>query len=286
MLFDRFVFILYLLLGYTWFLLGTVFETDYRFVSVISMMMTLLCIVVISLMQLQILLQRNMLQSHDKWSTIAWSTQHILLCVIFCIDGLEWTNIVVIMGLCGLLMSVTIAIVVLCACFVIMQNGQDWHAHIHFTCITFWIMVQYMSLRLPSDDLVVITSVPIVLMTCVRIFEKTSCAQMLLWVVAILLHILRDAGTLDKVTFLYMLALTICGIGFVYRRIILTLMVIPLAIVPATLYVLCRLCCGRQISQSLVDIVQLYNELTAKDLEPIVLPFEDEYENEDWVETL
>lgn len=286
MLFDRFVFVLYLLLGYTWFLLGTVYDTDYRYVSIVSMMLSLVCVIVVTLMQLQILLRQNALPESDKWSTIAWSTQHILLCAIFCVDGLQWTNAVVVLGMCGLLMSVTIAIVMSCACFVIMQNGHDWHAHVHLTCVTFWVMIQYMCVRLPTSSSTFITCVPIVLMACVRMFEKIRVAQMLLWLVAILLHVLRDTGNMNQMTFLYTLTVVVGTMSFVHRRVLLTLVIIPIALVPGGLYVLLRLCCGRRASASVVEIIQLYNEITAKDLEPIVLPMDEEYAGENWNETL
>tara|TARA_B110001452_G_scaffold230139_2_gene206356 strand:+ start:9843 stop:10214 length:372 start_codon:yes stop_codon:yes gene_type:complete len=123
-------------------------------------------------------------------------------------------------------------------------------------------------------------------MACVRMFEKIGVAQMLLWLVAILLHVLRDTGNMNQMTFLYTLTVVVGTMSFVHRRVLLTLVIIPIALVPGGLYVLLRLCCGRRASASVVEIIQLYNEITAKDLEPIVLPMDEEYADENWNETL
>lgn len=286
MLLDRFVFVLYLLLGYTWFLLGAVLDTNVRYVAIVFMSMTLFCMVVVSLWQLQVLMALNMMATHDKWATVAWSVQHILLCGIFCLDGLEWTNAVVVLGLCGLLMTVTIVVVGGCACFVIMQNGQDWHAHVHLTCVTFWVIVQYMSVRLPSDGPFVITAVPIVFMTCMRLFERTPLWQMLMWVVCVVLHVLRDLAILTQLSFLYTLAAVVLILSAYHRRVMMTLLFIPFALIPILLYIVVRLCGGIRVSQSLSEVVRLYNVLTAKEMEPIVLPLDEEFTEDDWNERL
>ena len=282
MLFDRFVFVLYLLLGYMWFLLGTVYESEWRFVSIVLMMLTLFSTVVISLLQLQILLLKNAMQAHDKWSTIAWSVHHLLLCIVLCADGLEWMNIVVVLGFCGVVMTLTIAVVSGCACFVIMQNGEDWHAHIHLTCISFWVMLQFMSTRLPADNVLIIRTIPVVLMSCIRVFEGVSWRQMPLWGVGIVLHVLRDTGVLSQLYFLWMLSTTLVVLAFVHRRAIRTLVVIPFALVPTILFIILRMCCGTAASTSLIEVVRLYNEFTARDLEPIVLPLDEDADGADW----
>lgn len=282
MLIERFVFVLYLLLGYMWFLLGTVYDTPWRYVPIVLMILTLFSIIVISLMQLQLLFLKNIMQTHDKWSTIAWSVQHMLLCIVLCADGLEWMNIVMILGFCGFIMTLTIAVVGGCACFVIMQNGEDWHAHIHLACISFWVMLQFMATRLPNDGVPIITTIPVTLMTCIRAFEGTSLFQMALWVVVILLHILRDTEALSEIYFLYLFSAVLLGLSYVHRRTIFVLIVIPFALIPTLLFVVLRLACGVSTSSSFVDVVRLYNDLTYKDLEPIVLPLEEESGDEDW----
>jgi len=122
MLFDRFIFVLYILFHYTWFLLGTLYKMPLRYFSVVSLALSLLSIVIVSFFQLQSVLYRQRLDTSDKWSGISWSTVHLVICGIFIIDGLEWANPLVIFGIAGLLMSVIIIIVGGCACFVIMQN--------------------------------------------------------------------------------------------------------------------------------------------------------------------
>ena len=287
MLLNRFVFVVYLLLGYTWFLLGTVFNTAFRYVPVVSMMLTLLCVIFVSLMQLQVLLQRNTMATHDKWSSVAWSVQHLVLCAIFCLDGTEWMNLVVVLGLCGLLMTVTIAMVGGCACFVIMQNGEDWHAHVHLACVSFWVMLQFMAARLPGGGVVIVTTIPVALMACVRLFETPSKSQLVLWVVCVALHACRDAGAMSDTIFLCLLAAVVLALSVVYRRAIVTLVAIPLALFPTLLYIIVRGCCGMRVSTSLDEVVRLYNELTAKDLEPVVIPLDDPFpDDDDWNESL
>lgn len=286
MLFDRFIFVLYILFGYIWFLLGTLYETPYRYLSIVSMMISLMTIVVISLYQLQILINQDRLDTNDKWSTIAWSCAHLFLCSIFCLDGLEWANAVIIFGLCGLIMTVAILVVSSCACFVIMKNGEDWHAHVHLVCIMFWVIVQYMDIRLPSEEFQFMTALPIALMTCVRFVEQPGACQMLLWCITLVFHILRDQHIMGQFEFYWLLTFVIIVMSTVNIKSILIITGLPFAVLPTLLYICLKKICGTPARDSIISVVKLYNEVMTKELDLVVLPFDQEFNEEDWSERL
>ena len=288
MLFDRFIFILYLLLCYTWFLLGTLYLQPLRYVSIVSMIVSLLSIIVISLCQLQILVERESLSTSDKWSTIAWSTVHIFVGVIFCIDGIELTNPVVLFGVLGLLMTVVILVVTGCACFVIIQSGEDWQAHVHLVCVTFWVIVQYMTLRLPVTQIQFITTIPIVLMACIRTSElsREQWFQYIPWFVCIIIHITRDMAIIEVSTFCWILVSVILILSASQWRTLVILTMLPFALLPLFVYICCACLFGKSIQHSLVSIAQMYNEFVKKDMELIVLPLDGDYDGRDWDESL
>lgn len=285
MLFDRFIFVLYLVLGYVWFLLGTLYETPYRYMSIISMMASLLAIIVISLCQLQILIQQDKLETNDKWSTITWCCTHLILCGMFCLDGLEWTNIVVIFGLCGLLMTTTILIVASCACFVIMKNGEDWYAHIYLVCVMFWVLVQYMDVRLPSN-FSAITTMPVILMACIRLVEHTTILQLVLWTLGLSLHILRDTDILTQETFYWTLSVVIVVMTLRHYKPLFLIITLPFMLLSWTFYVLCLQMRGVPMRESMLFWVEFYNDIMFKDLETVVIPLDVEIDEENWDERL
>jgi len=286
MLFDRFIFVLYILLGYVWFLLGTIYETPFRYLSIVSMMISLTTIIIVSICQLQTLINQSTLKTNDKWSTIGWSFVHVILCGMLCLDGLEWVNPVVIFGLCGLLMTIAIFVVGGCACFVIINNGDDWHAHIHLICILFWVMVQYMDVRLPAVGFHFVTALPIALMTCVRFVEQPGVGQMLLWVIALIFHILRDTGDITQETFYWMLTSIVLLMAVVQWKNILVISCLPLAGLSVSVWIIARLMCGVPILASARSVTKTYNEIMTQDLEPMVIPLDEEYSEEDWDERL
>lgn len=286
MLFDRFLFVVYILLGYVWFLLGTLYKTPFRYLSIISMTISLATIIIISLCQLQTLVNQTVLKTNDKWSTVAWSIVHMILCGMLIADGLEWANPVVIFGLCGLLMTVAISVVGGCACFVIINNGDDWHAHIHLICILFWVMVQYMDVRLPAAGFHFVTSLPIALMTCVRFVEQPGIGQMLLWVTALVFHILRDTGDISQETFYWLLTSIVLLMAVVNWKNILLVSCLPVALLLVSMFSMARAACGVPIQKSIVDCTKLYNEIMTQDLDTMVIPLDEEYSEQDWDERL
>ena len=286
MLFDRFIFVLYILLGYVWFLLGTIYETPWRHLSIVSMIISLSTMIIVSVCQLQTLVNQTVLKTNDKWSTIAWSFVHMLLCIMLCVDGLEWVNPVVIFGLCGLLMTLAITVVGGCACFVIINNGDDWHAHIHLICILFWVMVQYMDVRLPTVGFHFVTALPIALMMCVRFVEQCACHQLLLWVVALLFHVLRDTGYITRHTFYWLLTVVVVLMSSVHWKNIVIITCLPVLLTGMAMYIVFQKCCGVSVQDSVVSVTKLYNEILARDLEPMVIPLDEDCSEEDWDQRL
>jgi hypothetical protein len=269
-----------------WFLLGTLYETPFRYLSVVSMMISLTTIIIVSICQLQTLVNQATLKTNDKWSTIGWSFVHVALCGMLCIDGLEWVNPVIIFGLCGLLMTLAIFVVGGCACFVIINNGDDWHAHIHLICILFWVMMQYMGVRLPATGFHFVTSLPIALMTCVRFVEQPGAGQMLLWITALIFHILRDTGDIAQQTFYWLLTSVVLLMVVVQWKNIIVITCLPLAGLSVSAWIMGNAICGVPIRDSLRSVKKMYNEIMTQDLETMVIPLEEEYSEENWDERL
>jgi len=273
MLFDRFIFVLYILFHYTWFLLGTLYKMPLRYFSVVSLALSLLSIVIVSFFQLQSVLYRQRLDTSDKWSGISWSTVHLVICGIFIIDGLEWANPLVIFGIAGLLMSVIIIIVGGCACFVIMQNGNDWHAHIHLTCISFWVIIQYMILRLPETQYQYVTVIPIALMTLTRLTEyDITKKEIAAWFICSLLHVFYDVQMLSRKLFFWAVAAVILVMVLREIKNIVLMVILPFGIFFAMSYVCILLMCGHPVTVTLQNIGQFYNDFMIPDDSLIILP--------------
>ena len=285
MLFDRFIFVLYILFHYTWFLLGTLYEIPFRYCSVISLALSLISVIIVSLFQLQSILHKRLLDTSDKWSSISWSMVHLVICVIFIVDGLEWANPLVIFGLAGLLMSVVIIVVGGCACFVIMQNGKDWHAHIHLTCVSFWVIIQYMTLRL--TEMQCVTVVPIALMSLTRFTEpETSPKEVAAWVVCSLLHVFYDARMFGREAFLWSVAAVIMLMVLNKIKNIVLMMLLPFGMMIAMLYIFCLLLCGTPVQVPLQNLGKIYNDYVIPDTSLIIIPFESTDIDGDWDERL
>ena len=287
MLFERFVFVLYVLFSYSWFLLGTVYETPFRFVPIVGMTLSLLIVCIISLFQLQTITRRRELSDSDKWSTIAWSATHIILCMMLCLDGLEWTNVLMIFCAAGIFITLVIATVAMCSCYVIMQNSNDWEAHVHLTCICFWVLVQYMIVRLPSEELQYVTTVPVTLMAMVRLLGYNKCSWQILFegclfLAAVALHISCDQGIISTIDFFWGTTLTICLMILLSKHLTELLMVIllPIGALPLMLFMLVQTLQGN--SAPLYELKRLYDDMSTEEL---VLPLDLEIE-ENWDDKL
>ena len=196
MLFDRFVFVLYLLFCYNWFLLGYLYDSPIKYTPIILLTLSLTSICFITLLQLQLIIHHKRFKQNEKWATIAWSVVHIIICLLLMVDGLEIANIIVVGMMAGMLLTTVIVVVGTCSCYVIMLNGLEWYSHLHLTCICFWILVQFMSIRLPVIELSYTTTIPIVAMAILRGAESITgdctwyfMGECCMWCLCIILHI-------------------------------------------------------------------------------------------------
>ena len=123
MLFDRFVFVLYLLFCYNWFLLGYLYDSPIKYTPIILLTLSLTIVCFITLLQLQMIIHQKRFKQNEKWATIAWSVVHIILCLLLMVDGLEIANIIVVGMMAGMLLTAVIVVVGTCSCYVIMLNG-------------------------------------------------------------------------------------------------------------------------------------------------------------------
>ena len=131
-----------------------------------------------------------------------------------------------------------------------------------------------------------VTALPIALMTCVRFVEQTGIGQMLLWIIALIFHILRDTGDMSQETFYWVLTSIIVLMAVIHWKNIMIVSCLPIALLMGMLYVIGKKCCGVSVQDSTHSITKLYNEIMTQDLEPMVLPFDEEYLEEDWSERL
>jgi len=291
MLFDRFVFVLYILFSYSWFLLGTVYDTPVRFVPIVGMCLSLMSICAVTFFQLQRLVRRDWLSESERWTTLVWSVVHLVICVLLLADGFEWVNVLIIFVMAGLFITVVIATVAICACFVIIQDSTDWCAHVHLTCICFWVLIQYMTLRLPIADLQYVTTIPVVLMTLLRVVEHLeekwswpAVLECVLFVVAIGLHVCLDTGLIAPPVFYWATTATVCIMIVLSHHLVelLVVIVLPFAVVGLGCYVVLWRLRGIPTRNSLTDLMHLYDEMTAEEL---VLTL-DGSDDEDWEERL
>ena len=289
MLFDRFVFVLYLLFCYNWFLLGSQYELSLKYIPIISLLGTLACICVITLLQLQTVVRQDAIKQHEKWETIVWSVIHMLFCILIVADGLEAANIVVIGLIVGILLTGIIVVVGTCACYVIVENGREWTAHVHLTCISFWVMAQYMSFRLPSDDFDYVTTVPVVLMALLRMLDLCEdnervfriLLEALIWIICIILHIVCH----DHLTFFWGTFVTVTFLIIFNRYFYAALFMaaLPFVSVVVLLYLIVKMPTGSSFERTLGSITQMYDEWTA---EPELLRFEVRFEEDNFDEHL
>lgn len=289
MIFERFVFVVYLLFSYVSFLLGLQYESGVAYVPLVMSCLTLCGIIVVSGLQLQLIIQREALSDNDKWSTITWSTVHLCIHWILFVDGLEFTNILVILCLYGILLTVVIFVVGTCACYVIIQNSRSWYAHIHLTCICFWVFVQFMSIRTSSSivEQSYMSTIPIFAMAILRIVEDIEhggiTKEIILWIICVVLHIVYENHGMTHTQFLWGILIVLFLISIREACSFCMLLALPFVLLPFFIYVTFK--CQRY-QQSALDIMEKYDELfDLADGETIRIPLEDLAE-EDWNERL
>lgn len=285
MLFDRFVFVLYLLLCYNWFLIGHVYDVWLKYVILVLIILSLLSIIFISIFEMQTIFKKDGLKGHQKWATIAWATVHIILAVLIFADSIQAANILAIGMLIALLLTVVIIIVATCACYVIILNGNEWYSHVHMTCISFWVMAQFWSIRLPSEELKYLATMPVVMMALLRfinqfkyVWRMADLAEMAAWSLCIILHIFCDYELVQKTPFLWATVITVTILIVLNRH---TSSVIVLAVLPfVTIGILLYLMTMRDHGDTFNDTIQkaklAYEQYVE---EPERLPFEQEEED-------
>lgn len=295
MLFDRFIFVLYILFCYNWFLLGYLYNTWFAYIPIISLICTMVSISIISLLQLQTVVRQDALKQHEKWETIIWSCINIAFSILILSDAFEIANIIVIGLLAGLLLTGIVTVVGTCACYVIMLNGKEWSAHVHLTCISFWVMAQYMTIRLPSQELNYVSTVPVCLMFILRMVElfedKTKCLSVtiegIVWIICILLHILCETGLVSKIVFFWgsTITSTFLIVFNKYTRSILLAFSLPCVSFALLIYATSKRCKGVSTHSIFKTVTEMYDEWT-KEPERIPLDIEIEYGGEDFEDRL
>ena len=244
-------------------------------------------------MQLQIIVKQKILKLNEKWATIVWSTVHIIICLLILADGMEIANILVIGMISGLLMTIVIVVVGTCSCYVIMLNGLEWYSHLHLTCLCFWIVVQFMSIRLPINDLAYTATVPIVAMAILRVVEHVTdgCSRSVviescLWTMCIILHIACYTGGMSEISFFWGTSVTVTGLIIFNRYFYAALLMVslPFISIPFLMYFLIRYQKGSTFNTIFMDMCILYEKWTAvpdEELLPLELVMED---GADWGE--
>lgn len=288
MLFDRFVFVLYILFCYNWFLLGHIYNKWPSILIMVAMLATLITINIVTMFELQTIVKKSPFKKHEKWATVAWTSVYIILSGLIIADSLEAANILVIGLMIGLLLTAVILIVGTCACYVIMLNGKEWYSHIHMTCISFWVMAQFWSIRLPSEQLIYLGTVPIVIMAILRfvyLFDYSldfrTFGEILSWFVCIILHIICDFGSLEKETFLWGTCITITCLILAnkHTKAIAFMFALPFVTVALGIYMCAVREKGQTFQNTLDNAKRAYDEYTQ---EPDLLPLDINPEDEDF----
>ena len=223
MLFDRFVFILYILLNYSWLLLGIIYESPARIIPVLSILFSLLSVIIVTLFQLQTIVQRDKLDYNEKHSTISWCVVHIFICILFLVDILELVDMLVIFVVLGILVTFVSLSVLILSCQVIAMSSDVWIPHVHLTCVCFWVLDNYLYVSLPTN-LPFMTVLPVILISMLRLYENRReakshiCVETTLFLIAIALHILLDKKQMSVEHFYQMIVFTIGLIILITRE--------------------------------------------------------------------
>lgn len=285
MLFERFVFVLYVLAMYTWFLAGLAADSSYRVIPLILMFASLFSVIFITMLQLQTMLRQKRMFSGDKWSTVVWSFVHILLSGLFMLDTFEYTNVLVVLGLAGIMMTIVIFIVSTCACFVIIRDSLQWQAHLHLTCICFWVLTQYMTLRISTPNAHVVTSIPIICMCMLRLGEHIehacsiqSCMEFFLWVLCIALHVAHEYGQVSSFVFFISCAVVIVTISLLtrYTGHLFLIAAMPLILLSLFVYAVYKRKDHHSWDETMNDIMTVYDDIMTGSTERLPLDEDDE----------
>lgn len=291
MLFDRFVFILYLLLHYSVFLLLLEYYSELAWIPLLNNFVTLISVVIVTLFQMQTLIRRQRLSSSDKWSTISWSAVHLCITMLLILDYFEMANFMVILCVFGLLLTANIFVVGICSCYVIILNGRSWYAHVHLTCISFWIFVQFINQRVHETwdrgELSYAILIPIISMCILRFWEmgpREFVKEIILWVICIGAHILNQQMILSNLRFFWAI------IGSIFLMFVISgewRQVCLLASLPTgiTLIFLYSCCWRPNYNQLGALIMKKYDDIFENGDDLITIPLEDP-DDDDWDQRL
>lgn len=289
MLFDRFVFIIYILFNYSWLLLGIVYDSPIRIIPVVSLLLSLLSIQVVTIFQLQTIIQHQKLDFNSKWSTIAWSGIHLFLCLFFSIDILELTNIFLVFAILGIFITLVSVSVLIMSCKVIASSSDDWIPHVHLTCVCFWILSNYLYVSLPVN-LPFMTVLPVILMFILRLYETTHrftiCIETILFSIAIALHICLDTQKISSIRFYQMISITIALMILISGELksIIMIFFLPFLCISFIVYSLLYSVLYKE-QPSMQYFTTKYNDFVR--LDDLILPIEAfENDDENWDEKL
>ena len=291
MLFDRFIFVLYTLSAYSWFLLGMHYDSPWRFIPLLSMILSLFCIIIIALFQIQKLFLQQRSSSADRWSTVLWSIVHVALCMLMLLDGLEYINPLLVFALSGVVLSLVVLTVGSCSCHVILRNSHSWTPHIHLTCISFWVVMHFVTLRFPESPMEWMTTPPVLCMTMIRGFEwledrHANLKEGCLWVFCCMFHILYDPHQLPRIVLYWGMVTTVSVMCILtkHHKELLLFISVPFICVPIVLYLVVSMCIGIKYADSVSIILGIYEDiLNEPDIEPEPL---DTASDIDWEERL
>jgi len=286
MLFERFVFVLYVLVMYTWFLAGVASNSEYRVIPLSMMILSLLSVIVVTLLQLQTVVRQSSMFSGDRWSTVAWAAVHIVLSGLFVLDTFEYTNVLLTLGLAACLMTIVMFAVATCACFVILRDSREWQPHLHLACICFWVLTQYMLLRTSGPNIYIVTAIPVVCMFLLRLGEhiEHGCSavavlECVLWLVAIVLHVAHEFDWISSFVFFVTCAVVLVTMALLTRHAVHLILFAALPLVLVFLVV--AAVCNRSWNNTLQQIMSMYDDMTAAPTERLPLDEQDENAWED-----
>lgn len=289
MLFDRFVLVLYVMFNYSWLLLGVFYDSPIRILPLTSLLFSMLSVIIVSLFQLQTIVQQQVGNEDDRWSTISWASVHLCLCTLFFIDTLEFANTLAIFLIAGIFITFTTFVVMVMSCKIIANGSNVWIPHVHLTCVCFWILVNYLYASLPIN-LPFMTFVPVVLMFVLRLYEQNplryKCMESLLFIIAIVLHICFDLKQITAEHFYQLVVIIIIIMIIVSGELkrIFTIFSLPFLLCGLFIYSFFAMLSGQ--TPTIQQLTERYNEFVNENDDLIVLPLDGEDIEDNWDEHL
>jgi hypothetical protein len=289
MLFDRFVLVLYVMFNYSWLLLGVFYDSPIRILPLTSLLFSMLSVIIVSLFQLQTIVQQQVGDEDDRWSTISWASVHLCLCTLFLIDTLELANTLAIFLVAGIFITFTTFAVMIMSCKIIANGSNVWIPHVHLTCVCFWILVNYLYASLPIN-LPFMTFVPVVLMFVLRLYEQNlliyKCMESLLFFIALVIHISFDLKLITAEHFYLLIVIIISIMTVVSREFksIFTIFSLPFLLCGLFIYSFFAMLSGQ--TPTIQQLTEKYNDFVNENDDLIVLPLDGEDIEDNWDEHL